>query len=162
LGKQLSSHKLATLDRDAADLQEALNDLVRVYQFRDRKRICCHDVSLTQCYALRELSRSPSSLGELASALYLDESTVSRVVDALERKGYATRTKDHADGRAVRIEATHEGHRLYERIAKDLVAQQRALLTDFDPEVRRALTRVIRRLATQAAARFSRDDGRCC
>ena len=30
-------------------------DLVRVYQFRDRDHICCHDVSVTQCYALEML-----------------------------------------------------------------------------------------------------------
>jgi hypothetical protein len=46
-----------TLDRDAALLYEALSDLLRVYQFRDRDRICCHDISVTQCYALESLVR---------------------------------------------------------------------------------------------------------
>lgn len=155
-------NKLTTLDRDAADLQEALSGLLRVYQFRDRKRICCHDVSVTQCHALRELVRSGSSLGELATALYLDESTVCRVVDALERKGYAARRQDPADGRAVRIDATEAGRQLYQRIADDLLAQQRTLLAEFDPEIRRAVTKLIGRLAAEAAARFSREDGRCC
>src|ERR1043165_3833739 len=45
----------ATLDRDAEALQTAVADLVRVYQFRDRDRICCHDISVTQCYALETL-----------------------------------------------------------------------------------------------------------
>lgn len=35
------------LDRDAADQQAAVADLVRVYQFRDRDRICCHGISVT-------------------------------------------------------------------------------------------------------------------
>jgi DNA-binding MarR family transcriptional regulator len=160
--KQLSSNELRVLDQDAADLQEALHELVRVYQFRDRKRICCHDISVTQCYTLRELARGGASLSRLAATLYLDESTLSRVVDALERKGYAARGKDPADGRGVRIEATDKGRRLYEKIAEDLLEQQRALVSDFDPEVRRAATALIRRLAEEAAARFSRDDGRCC
>ena len=43
------------LDRDARGLHEAVADLVRVYQFRDRDRICCHDVSVTQCYALETI-----------------------------------------------------------------------------------------------------------
>jgi hypothetical protein len=30
------------LDQDAAALYDALSDLIRVYQFRDRDRICCH------------------------------------------------------------------------------------------------------------------------
>src|SRR5690606_18937495 len=43
------------LARDAAALQRALSDLIRVYQFRDRDRICCHDISVSQCYALEAL-----------------------------------------------------------------------------------------------------------
>jgi SAM-dependent methyltransferase len=39
-------------------LYAALSDLVRVYQFRDRDRICCHDISVTQQDAiLREAFR---------------------------------------------------------------------------------------------------------
>jgi DNA-binding MarR family transcriptional regulator len=151
------------LDRDAADLQEALSELIRVYQFRDRKRICCHDISVTQCYALRALqSEGPMTLNGLAETLYLDNSTTSRVVDSLERKGYTDRSPDPADGRAVRIELTREGRQLYARIAHDLIAEQRRLLVDIDPEVRQATTGLIARLAREAGARFSREDGRCC
>ena len=60
---------------------------MRVYQFRDRDRICCFDVSVSQCYALEGLVRRGGlTLNELAAHLYLDKSTASRVVDALERK----------------------------------------------------------------------------
>ncbi|SUC58290.1 MarR family transcriptional regulator [Pseudomonas aeruginosa] len=45
------------LMRDAEELHEALNQLVRVYQFRDRDRICCYDVSVTQSYAVETLVR---------------------------------------------------------------------------------------------------------
>jgi MarR family 2-MHQ and catechol resistance regulon transcriptional repressor len=151
------------LDQDALDLQEALNDLIRVYQFRDRKCICCHDISVTQCYAMRELSRRRGlTLGELAEALYLDNSTASRVVDSLERKGYSRRAADPGDGRIVRIELTRKGEALYGRIEADLVAEQRVLLAEVDPEIRQATTRLIARLAREAAARVSRQDGRCC
>ena len=45
------------LQADSLALHEALADLVRAYQFRDRDRICCHDISVTQCYALEALKR---------------------------------------------------------------------------------------------------------
>lgn len=151
------------LRRDAEELQRALTHLVRVYQFRDRKRICCHDVSVTQCYALDELARSDTaSVRSLATALYLDNSTTSRVIDSLERKGLAERAPDPEDGRAVRVKITTAGRILYDRIARDLVEQSQRLLADFDPEVRQATTRLIARLAREAASRFSRADGRCC
>jgi DNA-binding MarR family transcriptional regulator len=76
------------LERDALALYHALNGLIRIYQFRDRDRICCHGISIAQCYGLEALVQDgPLMLNELASYLYLDKSTTSRVVDELERKG---------------------------------------------------------------------------
>ena len=67
----------------------AVADLVRVYQFRDRDRICCHDISVTQCYALETLvEHGPLRLSALADRLFLDKSTTSRVVGTLVKKGY--------------------------------------------------------------------------
>src|SRR3954462_6510043 len=86
------------LERDTEALYDALSELIRVYQFRDRDRICCFDVSVTQCYALEALARRGGmTLNDLAAQLYLDKSTASRVVDALERKGYMTRLTHPAD-----------------------------------------------------------------
>jgi MarR family transcriptional regulator, 2-MHQ and catechol-resistance regulon repressor len=143
------------LDRDAAALQAAVADLVRVYQFRDRDRICCHDVSVTQCYALETLvQHGPMRLSALAERLFLDKSTTSRVVQALVRKGYAEQRSDAKDGRATTLSATRQGQRLCSRITDDLVEQQKQLLQDLDPEVRAGVVHVLRRLAQAADARF--------
>ena len=86
-----------SLERDAEALHEALSGLVRLYQFRDRDQICCFDVSVPQCYGLEALvQEGPLTLGELASRLYLEKSTASRVVDALERKGWCRLLSDRA------------------------------------------------------------------
>ena len=156
-------NELADLERDARELQDALNDLIRVYQFRDRKRICCYDVSVTQCYAMRELDRTgPMALSAIAKRLYLDDSTMSRVVDSLERKGYTTRAKDPKDARVVRIALSAAGRELCAQIESDLLREQEALLSEIEPEVRQAATRLVTRLANEAASRLSRRDGRCC
>jgi DNA-binding MarR family transcriptional regulator len=145
----------ATLDRDAAELQSAVADLVRVYQFRDRDRICCHDVSVTQCYALETLvEHGPMRLRALAERLFLDKSTTSRVVGTLVKKGYVEQGADAEDGRAVTLRPTRQGRALCARITGDLVDQQRELLQDLDPEVRTGVVRVVRRLAQAADARF--------
>jgi DNA-binding MarR family transcriptional regulator len=145
----------ATLDRDAAALQAAVADLVRVYQFRDRDRICCHDVSVTQCYALETLvEHGPMRLSALAGRLFLDKSTTSRVVATLVKKGYVAQHADARDGRAIALAATRQGRSLCTRIAGDLVHQQKHLLQDLDPGVRRGVVDVVRRLAQAADARF--------
>ena len=43
------------LIRDAARLHEALSELIRVLQFRDRDRACCYGLSVSQCHALQAL-----------------------------------------------------------------------------------------------------------
>ena len=158
----------AALDRDAADLQAAVADLVRVYQFRDRDRICCHDVSVTQCYALETLiEHGPLRLSALADRLFLDKSTTSRVVGTLAKKGYVEQGADARDGRAIALRATRKGRGLCARITGDLVDQQKRLLQDLDPDVRGGVVRVLRRLAQAADARFrsgtvAGGGGTCC
>jgi DNA-binding MarR family transcriptional regulator len=145
----------SALDRDAEALQAAVADLVRVYQFRDRDRICCHDVSVTQCYALETLvEHGPLRLGALAERLFLDKSTTSRVVATLVKKGYVEQHTDPSDRRATALSPTRRGRALCARIAEDLVAQQRVLLQDLDPAIRVGVVDVIRRLADAADARF--------
>jgi MarR family transcriptional regulator, 2-MHQ and catechol-resistance regulon repressor len=139
----------------AEALHDAVSELVRVYQFRDRDQICCHDISVTQCYALEAvLQHGPLRLGALADRLYLDKSTASRVVATLVRKGYLSRKPDAHDRRATAISITRSGRQLHERITTDLIAQQEALLTDLDPAVRQGVVEVIGRLAKAATSRF--------
>jgi MarR family transcriptional regulator, 2-MHQ and catechol-resistance regulon repressor len=145
----------ALLQSDAQALQAAVSDLVRIYQFRDRNRICCYDISVTQCYALEALvEMGPLRLGALAERMHLDKSTTSRVVQTLVRKKYAEHAPGPGDRRAVAIAATRAGRRLYERIIKDLVERQKLVVQDIDPKVRQGLVEVIRRLARSAEARF--------
>lgn len=142
------------LTRDAEDLHEALNDLIRVYQFRDRGHICCYDVSVTQCYALETLVKQGSlRLQSLAEEMYLDKSTASRVVNALERKGYVVRVEDAEDRRAIRVQSTAAGKELYRAIRSDLVAEERTMIESLSPEVRQASLTLIRQLARAAEAR---------
>src|SRR4026208_1810889 len=138
----------AALARDALALHEAVADLVRVYQFRDRDRICCHDVSVTQCYALETIvEHGPLRRSALAERRFRDKSTTSRVVSTLVRKGYVEQRADAKDGRATTLSATRQGQRLCARITNDLVDQQKQLLQDLDPDVRSGVVQGLRRPA---------------
>ena len=151
------------LERDSADLYDALSELVRVFQFRDRDRICCYDVSVTQCYALEELvRRGGMTLNDLAARLYLDKSTASRVVDALERKGYVARSTHPQDRRSVLLETTGTGRSLEGKIRQEMLIEEGKLLADFPPDVRQAMTQLLRRLARAAAGRVETGGGSCC
>jgi DNA-binding MarR family transcriptional regulator len=151
------------LAQDTEELYDALEDLLRIYQFRDRDRICCFDISVSQCYALEGIVRRGSmTLNDLAAYLYLDKSTASRVVDALERKGYAARLPHPSDRRASLLEATPAGRELEEKIRESILAEERQLLSDFTPEIRRSMTVVLRRLSRAAAKSVEAGGGSCC
>lgn len=144
------------LQRHAEAFHEALVDFVRAYLVAERDHICCHDISLTQCYALDTLLRhGPSTLNALAAELCLDKSTASRVVATLQRKGYVRRAIHPGDGRAVLLGVTPAGRRLCDRIRADRIAERTDLLADFSPEVRGGITNVMRRLADATQKRMS-------
>jgi len=150
------------LDHDARALHRTLEELIRLIQFRDRDRICCHDVSVSQCYALETLAQAgPLRLHELAGRLYLDKSTASRVIDGVVAKGYAERSRDPQDGRAVQIDLTPAGRALYGRIEADLLAEVRLVVADLDPAVREAMTHALGQLVRSARSRVEVSAG-CC
>lgn len=151
------------LARDTEELYDALEDLLRVYQFRDRDRICCFDISVSQCYALEGLVRRGSmTLNDLAAFLYIDKSTASRVVDALERKGYVARLPHPKDGRSVLLDASPAGRELEGKIRESILAEERQLLSDFPPEIRKSMAVLIRRLARAADSAVEASGGSCC
>lgn len=156
--------KLApTLADDVLAIHRALGDLLRTYQFRDRDRICCYDVSVTQCYALETvIRRGPLSLNELAARLYLDKSTASRVAGALERKGYVQRSRSSEDGRVLQLKATSAGAALHARIESDILERERRLLAQFPSEVRQSMAQLIGELARASASRIDTSAGTCC
>ena len=148
------------LAHDAEALHEALSGLVRLYQFRDRDQICCFDVSVPQCYGVEALVREgPLTLGELAERLYVEKSTASRIVDALERKGYVARAPHPGDGRALRLTATPSGRRLVKKIRASLVEDAKAVLADLSPAFRREAARLLAGLTEAAAERLGRGPG---
>ena len=152
-----------SLAADAAALHRVLLDLKRVYQFRDRDQICCHDISVTQYWALEALQRMGTlTLNELAAELYLDKSTASRVVDALVRKRYVKRSRHERDGRALALNVAPAGRRLFERIEADILTHERKLLAGFDHRVRTSLVELLGRLVEVAAVGIRASGGTCC
>jgi DNA-binding MarR family transcriptional regulator len=66
------------------------------------------------CSLLAE--HGPMRLTDVAAALWLDKSTVTRQVATLNAAGLAGRVADPTDGRAALVELTDEGRSLLERV----------------------------------------------
>ena len=141
----------------AERMHQITKQLSRRYQFRDRNAICCHGLSVTQCYALDALAENGAlSVTALARHLFLAVSTVTRMLDQLERKDLVLRHRGRGDRRVVRVSITQKGKSLLARIQADLVATQRALLA---PLARAEREAVLKTLAGLVAAVTRWQDG---
>lgn len=152
-----------TLQKDAEAFSDALGELIRVVQFRDRDRACCYELSVSQCYALKAIAdASRLTVNELAAYLYLDKSTASRIANGLVDKGLVARARDESDKRIVHLIPTETGREVHGRIETDLALEYAELLEDFDPEFRTAIVKLVRRLRRSFAARVETEGGSCC
>jgi len=69
-----------------------------------------------QLWTLKTISKNESlPLGELSKKMYLHPSTITGVVDRLEKKGYVLRNRSEGDRRIVNVQLTPEGKRLVGR-----------------------------------------------
>ena len=71
-------------------------------------------VTPQQCYALEALVDGPLSMRPLATQVGLHQSTLTRVVEKLERLGLVKRTRRVGNQRHVEVELTDEGRHTYE------------------------------------------------
>lgn len=121
----------APLTRHAERMYVIFSELVRRYQFRDRDQVCCHGLSVSQCYTLELLTDGGlRTMGALADATCLKISTATRVVDHLVSSGLAVRLDDPNDRRVCRVQITEAGRALVARVRAEIVAEYEAVLRD--------------------------------
>lgn len=136
-----------SLHDQARRFYDVFAELVRRYQFRDREEVCCHGVSVSQCYALDALhTRGPMTMGELAEHLCLDLSTVTRVVDRLVQEGLVKRVRCLEDRRICRVELARRGRALVARVRGELVAGYEEILRRVPVESREAVIMAVSQL----------------
>jgi DNA-binding MarR family transcriptional regulator len=122
---------------------------------------CC-GVTLAQCHALLELSRSELSLTALAAALDLDISTLSRTVEGMVRCGFVERTEDSADRRSVCLQLTGAGRRKVTTIDKMCNQYYGGLLGELAEKDQRCVIRAVRLLAELMRRERTSGSGGCC
>ncbi len=122
---------------DVALLRRKLSLLEREMGPYEPDAACC-GATVAQCSALLEIaSLGTVSLGGLAAATGLDESTLSRTVEALVRKRLASREPVPGDRRSVAIALTPQGRRAAAALDRAIDVRYREILERI-PEDRRS------------------------
>jgi MarR family transcriptional regulator, 2-MHQ and catechol-resistance regulon repressor len=143
------------LKADAAAVFDAMTELLRIYQFRDRDRVGPHGVSVTQSYALEALlRRREMTAKQLAQELALEKSTVSRLVDAMVERGLVERVGHPSDARSVLLRATALGRRVRGDIRRDIVRENMGALRGLTGAQRATFIETIKRFTEAARLRI--------
>ncbi len=104
--------------RDVA-ISEIMQSLRRIFKaIQDYSHEVSEKFGITgpQLWALKAISQNESlSLSDLSERMYLHRSTITGVIDRLEKKGYVTRNRDQVDRRVINVQLTREGRRLVKR-----------------------------------------------
>jgi DNA-binding MarR family transcriptional regulator len=152
-----------SLHDEAAAFHQALGDLVRLQQHRARDRVAFFGVTVAGAHALDALARLGSiSLNRLAAELFVDKSTASRIVAALEYRGWVARTVDARDRRALCLLLTDEGAALQAQLRDDAVWEMQAVLAGLDPDARATTLALLRDLARTSALHAGAAGASCC
>lgn len=93
-------------------------------------------------------SGQPCSPTQLFSSLMASSGGMTKMLDRLEAAGHVQRTPDPNDRRSVLIEITDSGRTLVGQMLTRMRELEDALLTDFTPDERSALARMLGRLSS--------------
>jgi DNA-binding MarR family transcriptional regulator len=116
---------------------------LRVAIARLSRRLRKHELAgltQTQLSALATVDKAgPLRLGDLAAAERIAPSTLTRLVSALEERGYVERCAVASDARASTLAITELGHATLERIRRETTSLLRESLLMLPPEELAAL-----------------------
>jgi DNA-binding MarR family transcriptional regulator len=96
----------------------------------------------------------PVRVSELAEALGLDRTTVTRHLDELERRGLVDRRPDERDRRAMRISLTAKAAGHLDDVRAKNRQRIKRMCSDWTPEERRAFADLLTRFAEDSQTRF--------
>ena len=122
---------MASLITFANDIQRLTCDLAGYYAICDR--VCVEELGVTasQGYILLALPETGSvTMNDLSVRMKLANSTMTRMVDQLIRKGMLTREPDPEDRRIVRVRLTEQGQDVKIRLKKTMQGLFTQILED--------------------------------
>lgn len=140
------------MEHRVRDNDEMPGHLARRFQqiavsiFHAEVEACGSDLTPVQYAALVAIYRHPGvDQATLAGLIAYDRTTITGVIDRLERKRLATRTVNDADRRARALRITDEGVKLLNRIRPAVEAAQHVLLSGLSDVEAERFMRLLRK-----------------
>ena len=130
------------LDTLAARMQQLTYKILKSSEMCDQWLISPHGLTISQGYTLLAFApQGAVSMGELSASMELANSTMTRMVDQLVRKGLVQREPDDADRRVILVSLTPQGQEMqhalrtefqefFELVLQEIEEDERATVVD--------------------------------
>ena len=141
--------QLPKLDLRVEGIVDRINGINRRVKRMLDETLDEHGLSSGEWHALGRLSRSPGgrrTAGDLAKRAELSSAAMTNRLDRLEKAGLVRRHPDEHDRRAVQIEVTDEGRRLYEQTVDTQAAKEAIIADALTAEQQEQLNDLLRRI----------------
>ncbi|QRG68965.1 MarR family winged helix-turn-helix transcriptional regulator [Brevibacillus choshinensis] len=97
-------------------IRDLLKRLNKTFGTMATKELCKYGLTVPQLVVIRQISMEPKTIGQLSKAVDLSYSTVSGIIDRLEREQLVERIRDENDRRVVWIRKTEKISELFEKV----------------------------------------------
>ena len=114
----------------------SITRLARFFNQLMRQQLFCGPVTVQQCYTLEALMDGPKTMNALAGEVALHQSTLTRVVEKLEKQNFAVRSRKADNQRTVEVRITRAGRQTY-LFLKNQSSQMISALLELIPKDRR-------------------------
>lgn len=97
-------------------IRDLLKRLNKTFGAMATKELCKYGLTVPQLVVIRQIMLEPRTIGQLSKAVDLSYSTVSGIIDRLEREQLVERVRDENDRRVVWIRKTDKIAELFEKV----------------------------------------------
>lgn len=129
--------------------------LVRLSHLVQHTMACAgreYDLTPQQAQLLCQLTKGPIGMAALGRALHLEKSSLTGLIDRIERRGLAARIPDEHDRRALKVSLTSYGTDIAEQVHAAVTARLDTLADGLRPADRDLLASAAEQLAAEHAA----------
>jgi DNA-binding MarR family transcriptional regulator len=143
--------------QDSGAFRELLRLLVRSLGLLEKTDSSGGAATITQCHALVEIGRRKSiNLIDLAELLGLSKSTMSRIVQRMQKAGLITRSIDESNRRYIVIRLTENGTSIYQEVEQSSGGYYKSVF-DLIPQEKQGQVLESLSLVTEALKRKGRN-----
>ena len=127
--------------------RQSFTRLARFINQLMREQLFCGPVTVQQCYTLEALMDGPKSMSALAAEVALHQSTLTRIVEKLEKQNLLIRKRRQNNQRKVEVQITEVGKQVYALLEAQSAHMISELLNLIPPNRRTAVVESMEELA---------------